>query len=194
MAEKLKTPEQGETLRLPTSEQAEPLRKGERDPAEGKHNKAEAVAEARGKVQETAGSETTPNPVEAVQAAEKAARPATPLHVNSELKNITLKRELNAIRRRENAPERTLSRIIHQPVIRAVSEPLGKTVSRPSGLLGGGLVACIGTGAYLVLARHAGMRYQYSVFLLLFAGGFVLGLLLELLVYAATSGHRHRND
>jgi hypothetical protein len=193
MAEILKTKERaGESLPplehlLPTAEQAEPLRRGEKDPAK-------ALQEARTRVHETTRAETQTNPVEALQAAEKAAKPARPLHINRELKGITLNRELTAIRRRLSAPQRGLSKVIHQPVIRAVSEPLGKTVSRPSGLLGGGLVAFIGTSSYLYIARHSGMRYSYFVFLALFFGGFLVGLVLELLVFAATSSRRHAND
>lgn len=168
-------------------EQAEPLRKNEKDPAA-------ALQEARTKVHETTRAETRANPVEALHASEKAARPAQPLHVNRELKNITLNRELTAIRRKLSAPQRVLSKVIHQPVIRAVSEPLGKTVSRPSGLLGGGLVAFFGTSSYLYLAKHNGMRYSYFVFLALLFGGFIVGLLLELMVYVATSSRRHDND
>ncbi len=92
-------------------------------------------------------------------------------------------------------PGRTLSKVIHQPVVRAVSEPAGKTVSRPSGLLGGGLVAFLGTSAYLYLAKSTGMAYSYFVFIGLFVGGFVVGVALELLIHALSgrskrSGHR----
>lgn len=193
MAERLKTKERsGESLPpvehlLPTPEQAEPLRRNEKDPAR-------ALQEARTKVHETTKAETRTNPVEALQAAEKATKPAQPLHINRELKSITLNRELTAIRRKLSMPQRALSKVIHQPVIRAVSEPLSKTVSRPSGLLGGGLLAFIGTSSYLYLARQSGMRYSYFVFLGLFFGGFIVGLVLELLVFAATSSRRHAND
>jgi hypothetical protein len=193
MAEKLTikperqaSPAKAERL-LPTPEQAEPLRRNEKDPAE-------ALIEARAKIQETTRAESAQNPVEQLQAAEKAAQPAKPLHINRELKSITLHRELAAIRRKLSVPQRALSKVIHQPVISAVSEPLGKTVSRPSGLLGGGLVAFLGTSGYLFLAKRSGMRYSYFVFLALFAGGFVVGLVLELLVYASTSSRRHAND
>lgn len=193
MAEKLTikperqaNPAKAERL-LPTPEQAEPLRKNEKDPAK-------ALIEARAKIQETTRAESASNPVEQLKAAEKAVQPAKPLHINRELKSITLHRELAAIRRKLNVPQRALSKVIHQPVISAVSEPLGKTLSRPSGLLGGGLVAFLGTSGYLLLAKRSGMPYSYFVFLALFAGGFVVGLVLELLVYAATSSRRHAND
>lgn len=189
MAEKItSSPErQAETLTLPAPEQAEPLRKDEKDPVK-------ALKEARAKVHETTRAETHNNPVERLQAAEKASRPAQSLHVNRELKNITLNRELTAIRRKLSAPQRVLSKVIHQPAISAVSEPLGKTVSRPSGLLGGGLVAFLGTSVYFYMTSRTGMSYSYFVFIGLFAGGFIVGLLLELMVYAATSSRRHVND
>lgn len=166
---------------LPTAEQAEPLRPGEADPAQ-------KLEQARGAAERSASQK---DPLRQLEAAEKAAQPSQPTHVDRELKDITLRRELQQLRRRESAPERALSRVIHQPAVRAVSEAAGKTVSRPSGLLGGGLVAFAGTTAYLYFAQHMGFRYNYVVFAALFAGGFVLGLILELLVWLA-SRSRHR--
>lgn len=188
MSEKLNfKPEQHEDLlALPTPERAEPLRKGETDPVQ-------ALLEARTTVDETTRSETQPNPLEALQAAEKASQPTTPRQVNRELKQITLRRELQQIRRKLPLPQRILSQTIHQPAVRIASEAASKTVSRPSGLLGGGLVAFLGTTGYLYLARHIGFTYNYLIFLLLLAGGFILGLTLELLVHVATGSHRH-ND
>lgn len=89
---------------------------------------------------------------------------------------------MRAIRRKLPTPQRALSQVIHQPVVRAVSEGAGRTVSRPSGLLGGGITAFTGTTLYLYLAHHIGFSYNYGVFVLLFAGGFILGLVIELLV------------
>jgi hypothetical protein len=132
--------------------------------------------------------------LERLEKAEKAAEPVHPALITHELKNVTLQRELQAIRRRLPAADRALSRVIHQPTIRMISEVAGQTVSRPSGLLGGSLVALLGTTGYLYLAKHMGFRYNYMVFLILFAGGFVLGLILELLVWAATRSRRHAAD
>ncbi|MDB5170855.1 MAG: hypothetical protein JWO35_549 [Candidatus Saccharibacteria bacterium] len=171
---------------LPTAEQAEKLRPGEKDPMQ-------ALAEARVDVAETA-QESAPVIEDLKAASEQAAPAVQPKQINRELKNITLKRELNQIQRKLPAPKRALSKIVHQPVIRAVSETAGKTVSRPSGLLGGGLVAFLGTSGYLYLAKHLGFEYNSFVFVALFAGGFVVGLVLELLVHLATAGHRKNAD
>ena len=53
--------------------------------------------------------------------------------------HFSLSRELQEIRRRLPASQRALSRLIHQPTVRLVSEAAGRSVSRPSGLLGGSL-------------------------------------------------------
>ncbi len=189
MAERLNiTPEKaepGETLlALPTPEKAEPLRRGEADPRE-------ALEKARASVAETNRAEKTqPNPLEKLRAAETAAQPMAPRQINRELKRLTLQRELLQIRRKLSLPQRTLSKVIHQPVVRLLSETADHTVSRPSGLLGGGLLAFAGTSFYLYLARHNGFRYNYLVFLLLLVAGFILGLLLELLVHLVMNPRR----
>lgn len=167
-------------LALPTPEQAEPLRAGEADPAK-------ALEEARSLVAETEAQHETAqaDAREALQAAEKSPGPPVSRYIDHELRQITLSRELSQIRRSLPAIARPFSRLIHQPAVRAVSEAAGRTVSRPSGLLGGGLAAFVGSSAYLYLAKHIGFSYNYFVFLVLLGGGFVLGLVLELLVYVA---------
>ncbi len=170
---------------LPTAEQAEPLRKGEQDPVK-------ALEKARVQVRETARTETRDNPLEQLQASEEAAKPAAPAHLTPELRAATLNRELKTIRSRLNLPQRTLSRIIHQRMVRTVSEPVGKTVNRPSGLLGGGIVAFAGSAAYLYLSRQSGIHYNYFVFLGLLAAGFLAGMALELLAYVLVRGRRRQ--
>lgn len=187
------TPEKHETavhperLRLPDPEHAEALRPGEKvQPLD--------LNEARKDVHETIQADNQPNVLEQLQTAEKASQPAEPRHINRELRQITLRRELQQIRRKLPAPERLLSKVIHQPAVQAISETAGKTVSRPSGLLGGGLVALIGTSGYLYLAKHIGFEYNYLIFLLLFVAGFILGIVLELGVHAMTTSRRHQTD
>lgn len=182
--EQLPAPEQYEAL--PTAEQAEPLRRGEKDPRL-------ALQEAREQVHESI-SEKQPA-LTAKDHLQELQAPAEPsvssAYIGSQLKNVTLRRELKQIRSHLSMPQRVFSRLVHQPVVRTISEGTAKTVSRPTGLLGAGLMAFIGTSAYLYLARHMGFPYNSGVFLALFVGGFTLGLLLELLVHLAT---RHRRS
>jgi hypothetical protein len=152
---------------------------------------------------EKAASETEKarlNPLERLAAEEAAAQAesrsgaASGLNISHELESITVNRELQTLRRKLPRPQRALSRLIHQPAVRIISEIASKTVSRPSGLLGGSLVAFLGTTTYLYLAKHDGFTYNYLVFLALFVGGFVIGLGLELAVHLARPGHRHASD
>jgi hypothetical protein len=132
------------------------------------------------------------NPFERLKTAEKSPTTPQQLPINRELKRITLQRELSQLRRKLPVPERLLSRVIHQPAVRQLSEATGQSLTRPSGLLGGGLMAFLGSSAYLYLARHIGFTYNYSVFWLLFVGGFVFGVGLEILVWLFTA--RRRTD
>ena len=102
-----------------------------------------------------------------------------PLYIDRTVKALRLKESLKEVRRSLSAPDRALSKVIHQPAVKAVSEVSGKTLARPSGLLGGGLLAFTGSLAYLVLTKYVGMPYNYLFSTMFFVGGFILGIALE---------------
>ena len=170
------------TLPLPEQHKALPEHAIEAAKAE----QAQSLQEARIDVSELAQAEQQNAIKEQLSAAENSPQTATPGTINRELRQLTLSRELKVLQRKLPFAQRSLSKIIHQPVVRATSEAAGKTVSRPSGLLGGGIMALCGTSVYLYLAKHLGFEYNYSLFLLFFAGGFLLGLAIELIVHFAT--------
>ena len=101
------------------------------------------------------------------------------LFVNQELKAISFQRILSRTRKQLSKPERSFSKIVHQPVIDSISRVSEKTIARPSGLLAGGICALIGSSIMLYMAKHYGFRYNLFVFLALFIAGFFIGLLLE---------------
>ena len=142
-----------------------------------------AIAEAR----EAAKTVEHDDPLARLQASEtESANHAPAPPPNKFLQKVSLKRELDSIRRKESVPERALSRIVHQPAVRAVSEAAGKTISRPSGLLGGGIVAFLGSSAYLYLAYHIGFTYRPTVFTVMLVAGFIVGLILEFFIRLVT--------
>jgi len=102
--------------------------------------------------------------------------------VSKELHDLTWNRALTRIRKRLPLPEKALSKAIHQPVVDAVSRVGAKTVARPSGVLTGGICAFAGSTFFLYMAKHYGFAYNYLMFALFFVGGFVIGLILELLM------------
>lgn len=103
-----------------------------------------------------------------------------PVLVNKELKNVAYRRTLKRTQGKLAAPERAFSKVIHNPVVEAVSEFGAKTVARPSGVLLGGIFAFAGSAAFLWIVRHYGYEYNYLLFALFFVGGFFVGLGVEL--------------
>ena len=157
----------------------------ERSPAELAADKAleTAQAETAENARMTAESVEQTNPLDKLQASEAAAAdhaPAAP--PSSFIKKETAKQGLKSVQRQETKSERALSKVIHQPAVQATSEVAAKTITRPSGILGGGVVAFLGGSVYLYLAYHIGFVYQPTVFLVLSLVGFVVGLILELLI------------
>lgn len=170
-------PEHEQTSRRPAEADVTPNTVGN-DPAQ-------LLAEARDSVAETAAS-AEQNPLQRLESEQAASVAPAATLVTRDLKKQALKRELKAVRRQLPAPARAFSRLVHQPVIRLASEAAGRTVARPSGLLGGGAMAFLGTALYLTFTKYYGIPYNYSVWLLLLAAGFVLGLVLELVLWPLT--------
>lgn len=104
--------------------------------------------------------------------------------IDREVKGKAYKKELHRVQSRLPKSQRSFSKFIHSPVMEAASEIGGKTVARPSGLLGGGIAAFVGTLALVLISRHYGFSYNFFVFILLLIGGFFVGLMAELVIRA----------
>lgn len=157
--------------------------------------KAQYSAEDKAKNVEQA--EAAVNQVEA--GITEAERPALPIDdqpadnqwimIDKVAKTFRRKQNMKHIQNKLPVAERALSKFAHQPAVSAVSEVSSKTVTRPSGLLGGGLMAFVGSLAYLLLANHVGFTYNYLLFVIFFVGGFVVGLIFELLAHTIRRRH-----
>lgn len=115
----------------------------------------------------------------------------TYLGTQKHVKEQAYQQTLRATQRKLPKTSRRFSKVVHNDVVNAVSEVGAKTVARPSGLLGGSMVAFFGSVIFLYYARHYGFRYNYLVLFILFALGFAVGALIELIVWALYS-RRHR--
>lgn len=89
---------------------------------------------------------------------------------------------MRQIRSKLSKPDKTFSKVIHNKTVESVSEVSSKTIARPSGLLGGGICALLGSAYLLYMTKHYGFEYNYFVFFLLFVGGFFVGMFGELLL------------
>lgn len=190
MSEKLHVPQQESVQHHENIERAKEHLESLRSKAEAegkKHGSAEHVEHAQksAEVQAISGKEMSP------AESSKDAKPNTG-YVNRELKDMAFKRSLNTARRQMNAPSKVLSKVMHQAAVEKISEVAGATVARPSGLLGGGLFALLGTSILLWVTKHYGYTYNYLMFFMLFIGGFALGMLGELAFKTLTHRRKHR--
>jgi phosphohistidine phosphatase SixA len=80
--------------------------------------------------------------------------------------------------------DRTISKVVHNPKIEAVSNVAGSTVARPSGFLYGALFSFIATLLFLVVSKRYGYEYNAFIGILAFVGGFFFGLIVEFAVRA----------
>jgi len=103
--------------------------------------------------------------------------------VQQSMKNRAYKRELAKIQTKLPAPSRRFSKIVHSTPIESLSNIGAQTVARPSGLLGGSIVAFTGSLVLYYMAKEYGFRYNYLLMFFLFAGGFMLGAMIELIVW-----------
>jgi hypothetical protein len=103
--------------------------------------------------------------------------------VTKELKEEAFQRGLKRIRRHVSKPGKLLSKTIHQPVVDVLSQAGEKTIARPKGLLVGSIAALAGSSYVLYSAKHYGYSYNFGTVLVLFAGGYLAGLVIELLWY-----------
>jgi len=181
MSEKLHTKHESKEQHISTAEQTQKH-------LESLHQAAEKSKESMPKAQELSkiveqqarsGKETP------IQTAEK---PKTQTYgTYSALKQHSYVRSLQLVRNKLSGPERALSKIAHNKTIDPVSEVMGKTIARPSGILGGGIAALAGSLFLLYMAKHYGFQYNFFVFFILFTVGFMIGSLVELLVWAIHS-------
>lgn len=103
-------------------------------------------------------------------------------YVNKELKSLTFNRTLARVRRHLGKPNKILSKVVHQPTVEVASRVGEKTIARPVSLLTGSVFAFVGTTFAFYMSKHYGFRYNFLLFALFFAGGFIVGLALELLL------------
>jgi hypothetical protein len=98
------------------------------------------------------------------------------------IKKDTYKKTMRHVRTRLSKPEKTFSKVVHNKTVESISEVGGKTVARPSGILGGGICALLGSVFLVYMTKHYGFEYNYLLFFILFIGGFFIGMIGELLI------------
>lgn len=159
---------------LPSHEQAEQRERVELDPSHELESGLPDPAELAKAAEAHAVSSKEFNPTEV------AAQAADTPGLHQELKANSYKKTLASIQHQLSAPERVLSKIVHAKAVEPITNAAASTVGRPSGLLGGAIAALLATVYLLYTAKRYGFAYNYTAFLVFFAGGFVLGVVIEM--------------
>jgi hypothetical protein len=160
-------------------EPAETIRNSESKKIEGLHyNVSEQIELARkGVEQQAVSSKESAYTEEQSDTQEHSLR-----YITKKIKGGGYKESLGSIRRQLTPTERNFSNLIHQPTVERVSDIGSKTIARPSGILGGGIVSLVGSLIVLLIAKHIGFKVPASIFAILFITGFLLGLFVEAII------------
>lgn len=99
------------------------------------------------------------------------------------LKATAYERTLARVQQRLPKTARVFSKAVHNPAVDKISTVGAETVGRPSGLLGGSICAFLGSVITLYYSKHYGFKYNYLVLFILFVAGYMVGAIIELLVW-----------
>ncbi len=95
--------------------------------------------------------------------------------------SISAQRQIKEVQRHLRGSDRQLSKLIHNPTVETISDVAGATVARPSALMVGGITSFISSIVVVIVCRFYGYEYNYTIALISFGGGFLLGAFFELI-------------
>lgn len=102
-----------------------------------------------------------------------------PVLVGKHLKDTSYGRTMVRVQKHLSPPLRLFSKFTHSAMLDTPSEYIAKTIGRPSGMLGGGVFALVGTLLLFWTVDTYGYEYNYLAVAILFAAGTVFGLFIE---------------
>lgn len=121
---------------------------------------------------------------EAISTAD-APKKETYVHgLHGAMKQESYERSISRVQQKLSTPEKAFSKVVHNKTVENVSESIGKTAARPSGILGGGIVSLVGSFIVLYMSKKYGFEYNFIMFFIFMALGFVAGVIIELAIYS----------
>ena len=102
-------------------------------------------------------------------------------YLTHKIKTAVFHQTMDDVRSHLSPSEQRFSKIIHNDTIETLSNLGGKTVARPSGILGGATILVIGSFIVLFFAKRYGFEVPLSLFAALYIVGFILMIIAEYL-------------
>ena len=161
------------------NEQQDNLQELEKRAHDSQNEHAEKIEHIRAKIEKEADSHEYDE--------RQLANEQQPSHhyITKRIKKQQYKQTLGEVQSQLPKAERRFSKVIHQPAIEAISEFSSKTIARPKPIIGGALIALVGSLSVLLIARHVGFSVPNSIFIILFVGGYLLAVIVELFIGGA---------
>lgn len=103
-------------------------------------------------------------------------------YITKKIKATQYKQTIKELQSSLTPGQKRFSTIIHRPIIERASEIGAQTIARPTGIIGGALVALIGSAVIMYIARHIGFEVPQTIFIVLFVTGFLGGVITEALI------------
>lgn len=100
-------------------------------------------------------------------------------YLTHKIKTAVFHQTMNDVRSHLSPTEQRFSKIIHNDTIESLSNLGGKTVARPSGILGGATILVIGSFIVLFFAKRYGFEVPLSLFGALYIFGFIFMIIVE---------------
>lgn len=157
--------------------QKELLDEAKKEAALSHHEHQEKLNEIRNEIHETASTAAEMTKAESETRDEPEA--ANTYWNSHEYREMAFKQLMTKVRKNLNGPERVASKLFHQPLVERASEVGSKTIARPSGVLVGSIFSFITSLITYILAKQNGYDMSYSIFIMSFIGGFILGVIAE---------------
>ncbi len=178
--------ENSEELTLPEGEIELLLSKGEVEQAQNTESETlalqnEKLAESRRIISEEAEEAEPKQLFETDQATDDDISIKNSL-IPQEVAKFQAKQNLRNVRKDLGTTDRIISKIIHSPVLDKLSEKSSSSVVRPSGILGGSILAFLGSLSYLIFVKYVGITYNYLFFFGFFIIGFIVGIIIEFIL------------
>lgn len=112
--------------------------------------------------------------------------------VTKQKKDVEYKKTLTEIQSHMNAPSRTFSKIIHNPIIEGTSEFVGKTIARPNAILAGSTLAFLSVTIVYLTAKHYGYLLSGFETIGAFIVGWLIGIIIDYFRTLVSGGDKHR--
>jgi hypothetical protein len=144
---------------------------------EAKHHHKENIDELRNEIEKQAATAKEMGASEAIGQQEPEA--ANTYWYSSEYRKQAYDQMLRTVRNRLPKRDQLASKLFHQPMVEKASEIGSKTVARPSGVLTGSILSFVSSFVIYFFSKRYGFDMTYSIFIMSFLGGFVLGVAVE---------------